>query len=36
MRRNVGADYYGFNRDEDDGTEGVESFRNVERGGWGT
>ena len=33
MRRNVGVDYYSFNRDEDDGTEGVESFRNVERAG---
>ena len=33
MRRNVDADYYGFNRDEDDGTKEVESFRNVERAG---
>ena len=24
MRKNVGADYYGFNRDEGDGTEEVE------------
>ena len=24
MRKNVGADYYGFNRDEGNGTEGVE------------
>ena len=24
MRKNVGADYYGFNRDKDDGTKGVE------------
>ena len=31
MRRDVGADYYGFNRDEDDGTKERESFRNVER-----
>ena len=34
MRENVGADYYGFNRDEDNGRKGVESFRNVERE-WG-
>ena len=33
IRRNVDADYYGFNRDEDDGTKEVESFRNVERAG---
>lgn len=40
MRRNVNADYYGFNRDEDDGAllayermREVESFRNVERVG---
>ena len=40
MRRNVDADYYGFNRDEDDGVllayeraKEVESFRNVERAG---
>ncbi|PWW74813.1 Isy1-like splicing factor [Tuber magnatum] len=40
MRRNVDADYYGFNRDEDDGVllayeraKEVESFRNVERTG---
>ena len=24
MGKNVGADYYGFNRDEDDGTKGLE------------
>jgi len=33
MRRNVDADYYGFNRDEEDGRKEVESFRNVERAG---
>jgi len=33
MRGNVDADYYGFNRDEDDGTKEVDSFRNVERAG---
>jgi len=33
MRRNVDADYYGFDRDKDDGTKEVESFRNVERAG---
>ena len=35
MRRNVDADYYGFNRDEDDGRKEAESFRNVERAGEG-
>ncbi|PUU73407.1 Isy1-like splicing family-domain-containing protein [Tuber borchii] len=33
MRRNVDADYYGFNRDEADRPKEVESFRNVERAG---
>ena len=33
MRRNADADYYGFDRDEDDGTKEVESFRYVERAG---
>ena len=27
----MGADYYGFNRDEGDGTKEREIFRNVER-----
>ena len=31
MKRDVGADYYGFNRDESDGMKERESFRNVER-----
>ena len=33
MRRKLDADYYGSNRDEDDGRKEVESFRNVERAG---
>ena len=31
MSRDMDADYYGFNRDEGDGTREVESFWNVER-----
>ena len=31
MSKNMDADYYGFDRDENDGTKEVESFRNVER-----
>ena len=33
LRRTVDADYYGFNRDGDDGTKEVQDFRNVERAG---
>ena len=33
LRRTVDADYYGFNRDGDDGAKEVENFRNVERAG---
>ena len=33
LRRNVDADYYGFNRDEADRPKEVESFRNVKRAG---
>ena len=31
--RNVNADYYGFDRDEDAGTKEVESFRSMGRAG---
>ena len=33
LRRNLDADYCGFNKDGDDGTKEVENFRNVEREG---
>ena len=33
MKRNVGADYYGFNRGDANRPKKVESFRNQERAG---